>query len=351
MSNFYLNIVNVLKFKCLNLVIIVFVTSFFIKNTTSAQDIHFSQFYSTPILTNPANTGISDDDLRVANNYRNQWARINVPFNTLYISLDKKLSLFNQSFGIGGFIVHDQSSAFNLTADKFLFSLSYSKILNNQQFVLGLQPGFVYKYYNGGITYGSQFDVNTQQFNPNLPSLENLNQNMYYFDMNAGILWRTYFRNLTPSVGFAISHIFRPVESFSSAGEGSRLAMKYTCNGQIGIPINSRFDVTPCFLYGSTTGANELLTGGIIGYNLTSLAIPVKRVYGITMCRINPFQDIDAIIIGGGVKFMKFDLGLTYDINVSPLSSAGNFNGAFEISLIFTGGKRRVNVIEPCIIY
>ena len=96
MSNIYLNIVNVLKFKCLNLIIIVFVASFFIKNTIYGQDIHFSQFLTTPILTNPANTGISDDNLRIANNYRNQWAKINVPFNTLYISLDKKLSLFNQ---------------------------------------------------------------------------------------------------------------------------------------------------------------------------------------------------------------------------------------------------------------
>jgi len=43
-----------------------------------AQDIHFSQFYAAPLLTNPASTGMSGEGLRVANVYRNQWAMIGI---------------------------------------------------------------------------------------------------------------------------------------------------------------------------------------------------------------------------------------------------------------------------------
>ena len=41
------------------------------------QDLHFSQFYNSPLTTNPANTGfIPDADYRIGVNYRNQWSSI-----------------------------------------------------------------------------------------------------------------------------------------------------------------------------------------------------------------------------------------------------------------------------------
>ena len=42
-----------------------------------AQDLHFSQFMNSPLLTNPANTGfIPDGDFRLGANYRNQCASV-----------------------------------------------------------------------------------------------------------------------------------------------------------------------------------------------------------------------------------------------------------------------------------
>ena len=43
----------------------------------SSQDLQFSQFMNSPLLTNPANTGFTPDgDYRLGVNYRNQWANI-----------------------------------------------------------------------------------------------------------------------------------------------------------------------------------------------------------------------------------------------------------------------------------
>ncbi len=52
---------------------------------SSAQDLHFSQFFNSPLTTNPANTGfIPDGDYRLGINYRNQWSAImTVPFETM----------------------------------------------------------------------------------------------------------------------------------------------------------------------------------------------------------------------------------------------------------------------------
>ena len=54
---------------------------------TKAQDLHFSQFMNSPLVTNPANTGfIPDGDYRIGINFRNQWSSVmSVPSNTATI--------------------------------------------------------------------------------------------------------------------------------------------------------------------------------------------------------------------------------------------------------------------------
>lgn len=333
--------------------IAVFILSFLPGQKSLAQEAHFSQFYTTPLLVNPANTRMTDGKVRFANNYRNQWAKIGVPYKTLYTSLDSKITIARNSFGIGAVIVHDQSSAYSLAADQFLVSFSYSRIIKNHQFTVGIQPGFVSKAYNtNGLTFGSQFDGTTQQYNPKFTSNENyLSNNMGFFDLNAGIYWRTLIRNFMPSAGFSVSHINHPKASFSSVEE-TRLPLKFTFNGQVDIPLSNRINIVPGMLYNYVSGANELLLGGTENYAITDFFIPAKKLYAITFARVNPFQNIDALIVGGGIKFAKFDIGISYDINISPLARASNFNGAFELSLVYTGsGKSKRNIHEPCIIY
>jgi type IX secretion system PorP/SprF family membrane protein len=341
------------EFKLSLLTLMVFVLLFIQGISLEAQDSHFSQFFAAPLKTNPANTGMSVEDIRIANIYRNQWAKIGAPYETFSTSLDTRLIISNQSFGIGGLILHDQSSLFNLASNEFLLSLSYSKIINNQQFTIGLQSGFVFRSFNlEGMTFGSQFDQLNEMFNTSLPNLESgLNNELHYFDLNAGIFWRTRIRYTIPSAGISVSHVNMPVEKFSTSSSGTRLPVKLTFNGEVIVPVNSRINLTPVMLYSYTPGAHEFLLGGIGDYSLDRFNIPVKKIYAITMLRLNPPRDVDAFILGGGAEFLKFNLGITYDINISPLSTITNFNGAFEISLIYKGRRRaQKNTNQPCYI-
>ena len=336
---------------CLISVIILF--SFFRVLNLKAQDIHFSQFFAAPLLTNPANTGMSGENIRIANIYRNQWARIGEPFQTFSTSLDKKLIILNQVFGVGGFIIHDQSSSYNLSGNEFLLSFSYSRIFNNQQFTIGLQPGIVYKSFNlTDLTFGTQFDQINELFNSSLPALESgLEDRLHYFDLNFGIFWRTLIQNYIPSAGISISHLNMPVERFSTSSSGTRLPLKLTINSELIVPFNSNIYLTPCMLYSYTPGASEFILGSSANYSIATSNILLNELFAIAMFRINPVRNIDALILGGGVKFLNFDLGLSYDFNISPLRKATNFNGAFEISLIYTGGKHaRKNTFQPCYI-
>lgn len=318
-----------------------------------AQDIHFSQFYAAPLVTNPASTGMSGEGLRVANIYRNQWAMIGVPYETLTTSVDRKLTISGQAFGIGGVVVHDQSSSFHLSADEFMISLSYSRIIRNQQLTFGVQPGYVFKSFNlDGITFGSQFNYVSEFFDATLPTLEDgLTDRLDYFDLNAGLFWRTMIRRLMPSAGVSVSHINTPLQKFSTSSTGTRLRMKLNVNGGVTVPVSDRISLSPSLIYSYTPGTNEFLLGSTVDYSLSKSINSVQKVYAVAMFRMNPVRNVDALILGGGADFLNFNLGLVYDLNVSPLSSAANFNGAFEVSLIYKSkGHIRNNKSQPCYI-
>src|SRR5215207_4229075 len=54
----------------------------------TAQDIHYSQFYASPLTLNPALTGINDCSYRVNGMYRSQWSSIPAPYSTPSLSFD-----------------------------------------------------------------------------------------------------------------------------------------------------------------------------------------------------------------------------------------------------------------------
>ncbi|HEX8607316.1 MAG TPA: type IX secretion system membrane protein PorP/SprF, partial [Pedobacter sp.] len=76
-----------------------------------AQDLHFSQYFNSPLLVNPANTGfIPEGDHRLGINYRNQWASIGNPYKTFSIFGDGQF--FGERFengwlGVGGALLRD----------------------------------------------------------------------------------------------------------------------------------------------------------------------------------------------------------------------------------------------------
>src|SRR6266498_4617168 len=79
---------------------------------TFSQDLHFSQFMNSPLLTNPANTGfIPQADYRLGINYRNQWSAImTVPYKTMSAFGDVQVfrnRIETGWMGLGGVILHD----------------------------------------------------------------------------------------------------------------------------------------------------------------------------------------------------------------------------------------------------
>ena len=57
--------------------------------SVSAQDVHFTQYFTSPLTLNPALTGLVSDDLRFSGNYRQQWGSVSInPYVTGTVSFD-----------------------------------------------------------------------------------------------------------------------------------------------------------------------------------------------------------------------------------------------------------------------
>ncbi|MFP4061017.1 MAG: type IX secretion system membrane protein PorP/SprF, partial [Bacteroidales bacterium] len=137
------------------------------------QDVHFSQSDFSPLLLNPSYTGRFHGDFRLINNYRSQWKTINKAYSTMDLTLDKPFSILGQQFG-GGFIyLNDVSGNGSLTTNRFHCSFSYHEFWKNNQFSVGIQPGFVFRGFNhGNTTFPSQYNPSSGIYEPGLPDGE-----------------------------------------------------------------------------------------------------------------------------------------------------------------------------------
>ena len=335
----------------LNIIIVIILIGHCVNINVFAQESHFSQINKTPVITNPANAGVMDYEMRITNNYRNQWKSINIPYNTLHFGIDKKIRAFKQQFGISINVLNDLSQSNVIASNAFMFALSYARFFERHQFVGGIGLGTVFKNFDlHNLTFGSQFDPDLGTFDVSSASNENnLDQDLSYNDLSAGILWRSKVRDLEPLLGFSMYHLNRPDISFFNDDHPEHLSLKYTLHGNILIPVDSKYSLTPVFYYSYMGQSHEMISGAILGYRPGEFKLPIQKVYGSSFFRINPARNFDAMIIGGGIEFYNFDLGISYDFNVSSLRKVTNFQGAVEISLIFINGRpRKKGSSEPC---
>lgn len=98
---------------------------FLVPLSVFTQDIHFSQFYMSPLNLNPALTGVMNCKMRFVANYRNQWAPVlkSKSFNTFNMSFDQKIPVGRYDyFGFGGTFWGDKAGSLDFSTIQFKLS-------------------------------------------------------------------------------------------------------------------------------------------------------------------------------------------------------------------------------------
>ena len=300
-----------------------------------AQDIHYSQFNATTQNLNPAQTGLFDGDWRFVGNYRSQWSVIPVPYRTFSIAADTRLKtkLENGVPAVGVQINSDKSGDSKFSTTQIIVSGAYIKKLNKDSthFVsLGIQPGVTTKSFDlAALTFDNQYDGDA--YNPALASGENFSKTrITYLDLGAGLgyLWRKNHRTLV-NVGVSAFHLNRPKQSFFN-NDDIRLDMKTCVSGIAEFPVAAKLDILPSVMYQRQGKFQETVVGVFGKYHL-------KPINGMTTAvSLGGFYRMkDAFILVANMDYKNFNVGVSYDVNISKLIEATNRRGGFEISVIY----------------
>ena len=305
-----------------------------------AQDLHFSQWFNSPLTTNPANTGfIPDADYRIGANYRNQYSTImTVPYKTMSIFADAQVmrnKITNGWLGLGGVILRDVAGAGKLTSTKIYASAAYHQMLGVASLLTaGFNAGYVSKRINAAdLKFPDQFDG--KFFDNTLPTDVVLdNPSVNYLDIQVGMNY-AYFPtdNIYVNAGASIHHLNRPRESFfATDGQGadSRVSPRYIAFANASIKLNEMVIVNPMAYYTRQASASELVGGATLNYNLSGDG-ETQLIGGLFV------RPGDAFVPMVGFAWKNVRLTFSYDATSSSLKSATGGRGAFEFSLIQHG--------------
>ncbi len=304
------------------------------------QDLHFSQWYNSPLTTNPANTGfIPDADYRIGANYRNQWSSVmTVPYKTYSVWGDAQIfreQITSGWMGVGGVILRDVAGSGALTSTKIYLSAAYHQMLGTAHLLsAGFNLGYTNKRVNQhDLRFPDQFDG--YFFNQNIPSSVIIdNQNINYFDMQAGVNYAFFpTKEVYVNMGVAAWHLNRPRESFFDSdvtGIDNRIPPRYTAFVNASLKTADDWIVNPMGYYSNQAGASEWVIGVNTHYNLSGDG-ETQLIGGIY------YRGADAVIPQIGFQWKFLRLIFSYDATTSGMKNFNQYRGAYEFAIINHG--------------
>jgi type IX secretion system PorP/SprF family membrane protein len=312
----------------------------------NAQDLHFSQWFNSPLSINPANTGfIPEADYRIGANYRNQWSSImSVPYKTMSIWGDAQIfrdRIESGWLGLGGLVLRDVAGSGSLSSTKVYGSVAYHQMISTAHLLsFGFNVGWSNKRINNAdLKFPDQFDG--QFFDKQIPTSVYLdNPSISYFDVQTGVNY-AYFpsENLYVNGGVSVMHLNRPRESFFTSDEpgvDNRIAMRYNAFGNVSYKMSNDLIINGMAYYSRQASSSEMVVGGNLQYNLSGDG-ESQLIGGLY------FRPGDAMIPMIGYQWKSIKLTFSYDATVSSLKQYNNGRGAFEFALINDGYYNEYN--------
>ena len=314
-----------------------------------AQDTHFSQYNSAPMMLNPALAGLNAGDYRVYANFRTQWVTVSKgnTYRTFAAGADVavgKVTKRNSFAGIGLSFTGDQAGDIHLNTNHIDLTVAYHFMLNHrgtQQISAGIQGGFNMRSIDPSrAVYDSQYDPVTGQADPNGARESFGRTKVMFADASLGVLYSGVFRHGTNLFfGFGLSHLTQPKISFLPSGVDKsnanleRLYMKVTLHGGMSIPVGDRVSIMPNFLVLVQGRAYEFNLGCHLRAQVGDMKTGNTALYFGAQYR----GLLDAVIVSGRMDIKGVSIGLSYDINISKLMPASKTIGAPEVSLMYQG--------------
>ena len=307
----------------------------------SQADIHFSQFYETSILRNPALTGVFESDYKFGAYFRSQWSSISNPYQTALVSGEYRVSVGRASndyfsFGLLGYT--DKAGSIDQRITGIYPAINYNKSINefhNTFLSAGFTGGYLqYSFDPTKATFNNQYQ--NGHFNPANPTMENFpNTKLTLWDIGAGLNFNTSIgddKKLTYVLGVSGYHFAQPEFSYYQI-PGITQNIRWNVNAAISRYVTDAITVLIHSNYALQGTYKELMIGGLVNWTENKTGIkPLYTFSGGVFYRFN-----DAIIPVVKIKYKNMAFGFSYDVNVSTLTPASYMQGGAEVTLFISG--------------
>jgi type IX secretion system PorP/SprF family membrane protein len=344
--------------KCNNLTMkknsfLISISAYLLISTSSlfSQDVHFSQSNMTPLLLNPALTGVEGDQ-RAFLNYKNQWRGLAIQgaaFNTALFSFDAALlkNKWRKGYlGAGIVCYRDVAGDLKMGTTQLNISIAGIVYVNENQFLSGgLQAGYVQKSISSAaMQWENQYDGSSGTYNAALPSNDIASlPPLTYGNFSTGLAW-TYHKDqrnvlssneqLKINLGVALQNVNTPKQNFADYGISNQLYSKYVIHGTAMIGIqNTNFALMPNVVYYKQGPLSELNIGTLFRYSIKDKSKYTGVYKGCAISMGAQYRLKDAVAPVVLFEYSSYSIGMSYDVNVSGLTSATGGKGGFEISL------------------
>ncbi|MFZ4798345.1 MAG: PorP/SprF family type IX secretion system membrane protein [Bacteroidia bacterium] len=305
-----------------------------------AQDPQLSQFYASPIYTNPAFAGAAKK-IRFATNARNQYTGLNKTYRTSVTSVDayvpKMLS------GLGAIVSIDQAGDGYLTTigigGIYSYNLTISRKWNAN---FGLKAEIQQKSYDfSKFVFGDQLDAVRGNIYPTSEIAGSEIRTFPNFSAGA-LIYNEFFY-----AGFATNNLLEPNQSFivtNSNGQPFILPRKYTAHLGANISLKqTRFEANRVYL-----SPNLLFMSQRDFYQVNVGTYIKKQALTVGMWFRQTSRNSDAVIFLLGLRFQNLRIGYSYDLTISNARTAAV--GSHEVSLGFdinTKARSRSRMGKP----
>ena len=341
-----------------------FVTVLFL-GSLAAQDIHFTQFYMSPMTLNPAMAGKFEGTVRIGGIYRDQFRSVinqkdldpavkNAQYKTPAIFVDAPvirgfrrndwvgvgLSFFSDKAGQGG-LAHTGSKI------GATYHLAIDKKANTVISVGAAYGGEQRKVDNGKFFFERGYTNSTRpnnQYDPGQSGESQTNTDDKYTDIDAGLVLTSKLNKMMDfNIGFSMYHLTQPSYSLiggtgASGGGNTKVARRSVLHGQFNAKLNDKFSINPAFLFQTQKGGQEILLQGMAGYLLDEQK-DINLNFGVG------YRMRDAMQAIAGMRYKALNVGLAYDINVSGLNTVSRYRGGFELAANYI-----IKIYKPAVI-
>lgn len=316
----------------------------FIQAGLYAQDLNFSQFYELPMLRNPALAGFFKGDIRVTSIYKNQWEVVPVKYRTQGLGVESKFAVGSGDdyMSMGLQMTNDMAGDGRLGRTQILPVVAFHKSLNADRDMY-LTAGFI-----GGpvsqrvdptrLRFDDQF-VNGA-YSPTNPTRQTFSEtNFTYWDMGAGLSFSSEVAYGTRFyLGASYFHFNNPKVAFSALND-IRLNRKFTLNGGLSLQTGESDQLS---FFGDVyfQGGNmQVQAGSLFRHTL----VDYTDEEAVSLSVGGFYRSNDALLPVVRLDYMKFGLGMSYDINISHLKAASQFRGGLEVTLSYRSYLNMMN--------